>query len=216
MRVRGVARGGPIMCLAYVLVMMFLPMFQLDCGFITLDWTGVQLVTGSSAPLEGVGRSMNDMMGSAFEGFGEGPGGFGEVSGELADVVDEGAAEVAGEAEAALPSDWAVLALPVLALLGIFALLARQGAASALLIALLIAAFAYFAVQGFELERMFAAQLAAGAEGGPSPSEMMGPMGGSIGVKKAMPFWLGFGASGLALVLLLTGGGGAKSRARRG
>jgi hypothetical protein len=211
MAVRGVARGGPIMCLAYVVVMMFLPMVQLDCGLMQFDWTGVELVTGSAGPLEGMGERMGDMMGGAFDELGE-------ALGEAGEDVADGAAGAVSDAGPSLPKDWAVLALPVLALLGIFALLARSGGAAALLIVLLLGAFAFFTVRGFEIERMFAAQLEADlgeAADAPAPEDLFGGLGDfEVGVKKATPFWLGFGASGLALVLLLAGGG--STRRRRG
>ena len=210
MVVRGVARGGPIMCLAYVVLMMFLPMFQLDCGIMTFDWTGVQLVTGSAEPLEAMGNQMEDMMGPAFEEMEAATGEAGEAVGEAGEAVGE----AADSATPDLPKDWAVLALPGLALLGIVALLARNRGASAVLIVLLVAAFAWFTVRGFEIERMFSDQIAADmaeAEDNPLGSDMMGPMGDmEVGVKKAAPFWLGFGASGLALLLLFAGGSGGR------
>jgi hypothetical protein len=181
------------MCLAYVALLMVLPLFELDCGVTTFEWTGAQLVTGSSEPLTNLMDGLQREFGSAAESMGGGAADNGEGAG------DE------------LPSDWALLALPGLAGLGIIALLADRRVVSTALIALLLGAFTWFTAGGFRLEREMEERIAAKvAREGVASLEDLGE-GLRVETHKLPAFWIGFGATGLALLLVA----GDKPRRRR-
>ena len=176
-------RGVPLAFLAYVALMIFLPLFQVECAGISVKWTGLELVTG----------------------------GQGSVSGQFGDIDAESAFQLQSEEEAEgnLPQDWLVLGLPILALLAAVALLrGARPLANGLVIAL-ITLFIVFSTVGFRLEREVNAQLSQAAtqlpDGQASPELMaMSTEMATEMIEDSMSrtswFWLGFVASIATLV----------------
>lgn len=178
-------RGLPLAFLAYVALMIFLPLFQIECAGIEVKWTGLELVTG----------------------------GQGSVSGQFGDIDAGSAFELQSDesTEGALPQDWLVLGLPILALLaGVALLRGAQPLANGLVIAL-ITLFIVFSTVGFALEREVDAQLSQAAtqlpadQANPELMVMSTEMAAEMvedSMSRTVWFWLGFVASIAALVTI--------------